>query len=276
MLTAASPHTGAVRASPVIVDVVVGRLLAAGCVAADEEAEELVAAAPDEAVLDAWVGRREQGEPLAWITGTMLFCGRRLRVDAGVYVPRFQTEELAHLAAVRLSEAAATDRPGRPRAADLCTGTGAVAAHLAAAVPGAMVVGVDIDGGAVACARRNGVAAVVGDVDGPLRTGAFDVVTAVAPYVPRPGIAYLPVDVRRYEPRRALDGGDDGLAVVRRVVAGAARLLRPDGWLLAEVGGDQDVLLAPALTAAGFAAAVPWHDEDGDLRGIAAHVPAAR
>jgi release factor glutamine methyltransferase len=151
-----------------------------------------------------------------------------------------------------------------------------VAAHLAAAVPGATVVGVDIDPLAVTCARRNGVAAVRSDLDAPLRSGAFDVVTAVAPYVPRRDIGFLPADVRRYEPRRALDGGDDGLDVVRRVVAGAARLLRPGGWLLAEVGGDQDELVIPSLTAAGFAAPASWRDEDGDLRGVAARMPAAR
>ena len=266
---------GAVQAAPVVVERVTARLAVAGCVAADEEADELVAAAPDEGVLDAWVGRRERGEPLAWITGTTRFCGRPLRVDPGVYVPRCETEELARRAAARLTDAVG-DPPRILRAADLCTGTGAVAAHLVSAVPGAAVVGVDIDPRVVSCARRNRVPAVRGDLDVPLRSGAFDVVTAVAPYVPHRDIAFLPADVRRYEPRRALDGGDDGLDVVRRVVAGAARLLRPDGSLLVEVGGDQDELLAPSLTAAGFAVPAPWHDDDGDLRGIAARRRAAR
>ena len=269
-------HTGVVRAAPVVVERVTARLAVAGCVAADEEAEELLAAAPDDGVLEAWVRRREQGEPLAWITGTTRFCGRPLRVDPGVYVPRYETEELARRAAALLADLSAGDRSRVLRAADLCTGAGAVAAHLASAVPDAAVVGVDIDPSAVSCARRNRVAAVRGDLDAPLRSGAFDVVTAVAPYVPRRDIAFLPADVRRYEPRRALDGGDDGLDVVRRVVVGAARLLRPGGWLLVEVGADQDQLLTPSLIAAGFADPASWHDDDGDLRGIAARRRAAR
>jgi release factor glutamine methyltransferase len=242
---------------------VVDRLVAAGCVAADEEARELVAAAPDEATLEDWLSRREAGEPLAWITGSLDFCGRALRVDPGVYVPRAQTEELAHRAAVLLGTT-----PG-PRAVDLCTGAGAVAAHLRHAVPGAAVVGVDIDPAAVACARRNGVPAVVGDLGRPpLRAGIADLVTAVPPYVPSGGLAVLPADVQRYEPRRALDGGPDGLDLVRGVVAAAATLLRAGGRLVIELGGDQDEALRPALAAAGFAAPAPWYDEDGDLRGV--------
>jgi release factor glutamine methyltransferase len=249
---------------------VLDRLWAAGCVAADEEAEELWAAAPDDATVEAWLRRREQGEPLAWITGTLPFCGRTLRVDRGVYVPRYQTEDLARRAATLLAAVPA----GPARAVDLCTGAGAIAAHLRAEVPGAAVVGVDIDPLAVACARRNGVPAVQADLDRPpLRAAAFELVTAVAPYVPTGEIAFLPADVQRYEPRRALDGGDDGLDLVRRVVAAAGRLLRrPGGWLLTEVGGDQHDLLQPALDAAGFGPASPWFDEDGDLRGLAAPV----
>jgi release factor glutamine methyltransferase len=107
------------------------------------------------------------------------------------------------------------------------------------------------------------------DVPLPLRAGCADLVTAIAPYVPTGDLATLPADVQRYEPRHALDGGADGLAVVRRVVVAAARLLRPGGWLLVEVGGDQDRALAPTLTDAGFVRPTPWFDDEGDLRGIA-------
>ena len=258
-------------------ETVIDRLVAAGCVAADEEAEELVTAAPDDATLEAWLRRREKGEPLAWITGSLPFCGRALRVGPGVYVPRYQTEDLARravalLAAVTAAVAAAGSPGCAPRAVDLCTGAGAIAAHLRAEVPAAAVVGVDIDPRAVACARANGVPALVGDLDRPpLRPGVFDLVTAVAPYVPTGEIAFLPADVQRYEPRRALDGGADGLDLVRRVVRSAGALLRrPGGWLVTEVGGDQDRALQPTLDAAGFAPATPWYDEDGDLRGLAA------
>jgi len=92
----------------------------------------------------------------------------------------------------------------------------------------------------------------------------------VAPYVPTAAIGYLPADVVRYEPRSALDGGEDGLAVVRRIVAGAARLLVAGGWLLLELGADQDEALAGDLGAAGFDIAEAWRDAEGDLRGLAA------
>lgn len=246
----------------------VDRLAAAGCLAAKEEAGELFEAAPDAETLERWVHRREQGEPLPWITGAMSFCGRPVRIDRGVYVPRVQSEELARLAAGRLP-------PQGGRAADLCTGSGAVAAHLAAERPAANVIGVDIDRRAVACARRNRVPAVLGDLGQPLRSNAFDVVTAVAPYVPTGALHLLPTDVQRHEPRPALDGGGDGLELVRRVVADAARLLRLGGWLLVELGGDQDQVLQPALAAAGFDTVTPWFDEDGDLRGAAARAAAA-
>jgi release factor glutamine methyltransferase len=242
---------------------VVHRLRAAGCVAADEEAEELLAKAPDSAALETWVRRREQGEPLAWVTGDVQFCGHTIRVDPGVYVPRRQSEGLAHRAAARLAADGGS-------AVDLCTGAGAVAVHLRSAAPHAAVIGVDVDLVAVRCARRNGVCAVVSDLDGALRPGSFAVVSAVAPYVPTAEMHLLPADVRRYEPRLALDGGTDGLALVRRVVAAAVRLLRPGGWLFIEVGGYQDRALASTLAAFRFDVAETWYDEDGDLRGIVA------
>lgn len=240
------------------------RVARAGCVAAGEEAGELLAAASDPAGLEALVRRREHGEPLAWLTGTVAFCGHPVAVSPGCYVPRAQSEPLARRAAGHL-------RPGG-RAADLCTGVGAVAAHLARAVPGAVVVGTDVDPVATACARRNGVRAVRADLGGCLRPGAFDLVTAVAPYVPTGELAFLPADVQRHEPRLALDGGPDGCAVLRRVVADAGRLLRPGGHLLVEIGGVEDDVLAPALDAAGFAAWATWADEEGDLRGLAARI----
>jgi release factor glutamine methyltransferase len=250
-------------------DAVVARLEAAGCVAADEEASDYVALAPDDATLEAWLRRREAGEPSAWITGTLLFCGRPLHVDRGVFVPREQTEELARRAAAVL--------PDGGRGLDLCTGTGAVAAHLRAVRPAATVIGTDVDQRAVANAARNGVPAIVTDLDVALRPATtFDVVTAVAPYVPSGDLHLLPGDVQRHEPRVALDGGADGLDVVRRVVAVACRRLRPGGWLLVEIGGAQDAALAPDLRRAGFADVATWPDEDGDLRGLAARRPGAR
>jgi len=243
-----------------IVDPVVDRLRAAGCVAAEDEAAQMVGGATDERVLAAWISRREQGEPLAWILGSTTFCGRPVHVDEGVYVPRPQTEDLARRAVEWI--------PDRGSAVDLCTGSGAVAAHLAAARPSATVVGTDVDGRSVRCARRNGVAAVLADLAAPIRSAAADVVTAVAPYVPTGAIGLLPADVGRHEPRVALDGGADGLDVVRRVVADAERVLRPGGRLLIEIGAEQADALAPSLT--GFDEVSAWRDADGDLRGLSA------
>jgi release factor glutamine methyltransferase len=245
-------------------DTLVSRLAAAGCVAAEEEADELLAAEHDEVTLEDWIRRRERGEPLAWIVGSMQFCGQRLLVDPGVYVPRVQSEELARRAARRL--------PADGRAADLCTGAGAIAVHLMASAPSAVVVACDISISAVRCAWSNGALVVLCDLDQPLQSGSFDLVTAVAPYVPTSEIRLLPADVQRYEPRLALDGGQDGLALVGRIVAGAARVLRPHGWLLLEVGGGQDESVVPLLEAAGFGEADLWFDEDGDLRGIASQL----
>ena len=248
---------------------VIARLRDAGCVAAEREASELAAAATNDGVLESWVRRRERGEPLAWITGTTVFCGRRIFVDPGVYVPRPQSERLARRAAGLLP---ATTWPATSSAVDLCTGAGAIAMHLAAERPQATVVGVDIEAHAVRCARRNGVVTVRADVEAPLRDAAFDLVTAVAPYVPTSELRLLPEDVRRYEPRLALDGGDDGLRVLRRIVRSAARLLRSGGWLLVELGGQQDGALGPVLRENGFAHDAPWFDDDGDLRGLAAEL----
>lgn len=240
------------------------RLAVAGCVAPEDEATELVAAAADDLALEGAVRRRERGEPLAWITGTATFCGRAVRVDPGVYVPRRQTEELARRAVAVL--------PERGRAVDLCTGSGAIACVVGSARPGATVIGIDTDLRAAANARRNGVVTIVADLGDATRPSAFDVVTCVAPYVPTPDLRLLPSDVLRYEPRLALDGGADGLDVLRRVVAASARILRPGGWLIAEIGGAQDEALRPSLDARGFGAMETWRDDVGDLRGFVARL----
>jgi release factor glutamine methyltransferase len=192
------------------------------------------------------------------------FCGWRVVVHHGVYVPRWQTEALALEALERL--------PDGGTAVDLCTGAGAVALVMAQGRPTATVMATDSDPAAVACARTNGVDAVECDLAAGVASlaGAVDVVTAIAPYVPTTSLGLLPRDVTAYEPLGALDGGIDGLDVVVRVVADAARLLRPGGSLLVELGGGQPELLAPALARHGFAAVHPIVDGDGDLRGVAA------
>jgi release factor glutamine methyltransferase len=242
------------------------RLMAAGFVAADEEARELRArAGGDDALLEALVARRLTGEPLAWITGTAVFCGLELRVEAGVYVPRWHTEALAERAAARL--------PPRGTALDLCTGCGALAAVLAARRPRARVLAADLDPRAVACARGNGVDAVQGDLfDGfpsGLR-GTVDVVCGVVPFVPTAELGLLQRDTFAFEGRLAYDGGPDGARLLRRAVREAPAWLRPGGALLLELGGDQADRLSDALAAAGFASVLAVHDDEGDSRGVEA------
>jgi release factor glutamine methyltransferase len=253
-------------------DRLVAQLAAAGCVAAREEAEELMEAASGSVdLLDSMVARRVSGEPLAWVTGSTLFAGIRVRVDTGVYVPRWQTEPLARRAAHLL--------PDDGIAVDLCTGSGAIACVLSAASPQARVLASDIDWRACQCAAANGVEVLLGDLDDPLPLelmGHVDVVTAVPPYVPSGSIAYLPSDARDHEPPHSLDGGPDGTRVLGRVVAAAARLLRPGGTLLVELGADQDLALAERLTAAGFSTPVDLRDEDDDLRGLEAMLASTR
>jgi release factor glutamine methyltransferase len=242
------------------------RLAAAGFVAADAEAEELEArAGADAALLEALLARRLAGEPLAWVTGGTRFCGRRLHVDAGVYVPRPHTELLAARAVAR--------SPAAGAAVDACTGCGAIAATLAAERPGARVVATDIDERAVACARRNGVDARLGDLLAPLPAtlaGAVDVVVAVVPYVPTPELRLLQRDTFAFESPLAYDGGADGAVLLRRLVTEAARVLRPGGALLLELGGDQACLLAPDLAREGYGDVAVLVDTDGDVRGVEA------
>jgi release factor glutamine methyltransferase len=247
----------------------VRRLTAAGCVAPAEEAEELaVAARGDDETLAALVGRRSTGEPLAWITGRAAFCGRSVLLAAGVYVPRWQSGPLAERAAALL--------PLAGRAIDLGTGSGAIACLLLDRRPGASVIGTELDPVAARCARQNGVTVAEGDLFEAVPAsweGTVDVVIAVLPYVPTGEIAYLPRDVLAFEPKAALDGGDDGLEVVRRAVSESRRWLRSGGHLLIEVGGDQPDALVPILEGAQFGSVRITCDADGDPRGVEAVAP---
>lgn len=239
------------------------RLADAGCVAAREEAAELLEAAADADELETLVRRRASGEPLAWVVGSVPFCGIRVAVHRGVYVPRWQTEPLARRAAALLPQGGV--------AVDLCTGAGAVARVLQAAVTSATVVATDVDPAAVRCARDNGVDARLGHLDDPLPAallGSVDVVTAVVPYVPTDELVFLPRDVVAFEPSLALDGGDGGLRLLSSVVERSTRWLRPGGWLLLELGGDQASSVAGQMAAAGFVDVAVLVDGDGDHRGI--------
>lgn len=251
---------------------VASRLAASGCVAAHEEAAELVTvAAGDPARLESLVIRRSRGEPLEWVVGSMAFCGIRVKVHTGVYVPRPQTEALARRAAALL--------PEEGIAVDLCTGAGAIARVLQVESPSAVVLATDADPAAVACARENGVDALLGHLDEPLPPtflGAVDVITAVVPYVPTDQLPFLPRDVTAFEPRVALDGGEGGLSLLTSVVARSVRWLRPGGWLLLELGGDQAVHVTRKMAAAGFVDTAVLQDEEGDDRAIEGRRPGGR
>ncbi|HUD69839.1 MAG TPA: HemK/PrmC family methyltransferase [Acidimicrobiales bacterium] len=244
---------------------VIEALRRAGCVAADDEARELVDSAGTAAALDAMVARRVAGEPLAWITGRTVFCGLELHVDPGVFVPRWQSEGLARTASVLL--------PEHGVAVDLCTGAGSIAAVLAAGRPAAEVRATELDPVAVACARRNGVRVAEGDLFAPLPPrvrGLVDVLTAVAPYVPHSALHRLPRDVTDFEPAVALDGGDDGLDVVRRIVAESVDWVRAGGDVLLEVGSDQCDDVTRLFEGAGYHTPTVIEDADGDPRGVCA------
>jgi release factor glutamine methyltransferase len=180
-------------------------------------------------------------------------------------VPRPHTEALAKRAASLL--------PDDGIAVDLCTGSGAVAAVLGAAHPRATVVATDVDPAAVACARRNAVDALVGDLDKPLPPslrGRVDVMTAVVPYVPTEELPFLPRDVLANEPHRALDGGPGGTTMLIRAVEAAARWLGPGGSVLLELGGDQAGEVAAAFEHVGLSEIRVHRDGDGHDRAIEA------
>lgn len=245
-------------------DTTTKELREAGCVAAEEEAVELIGtSAGDLARLRELVGRRCSGEPLAWLIGSVRFCGETVLVHPGVYVPRWQSEGLALEAAARL--------PERGLAVDICTGAGAIAVVLARWRPLARVVACDVDPLAVACARANGLEVAQGDMTSALPealAGKVDIVTAVVPYVPTGELRLLPRDVVAYEPRRALDGGEEGTHFLFRAAREAAGLLRPGGSLLLELGGDEADLLGPVLTDNGYQDVELRFDQDGDLRAL--------
>ena len=242
------------------------RLAAGGFLAPDDEAAALVAAAGDDGSrLESFVERRLTGEPLAWITGAATFCGLRVLVDTGVYVPRPHTEALALRAVERL--------PEHGVAVDACTGSGAIAMVLGHRRPAAHVVATDIDQRCVDCARRNGVDAMQGDLLVPLPRalrGEVDVLSAVVPYVPTAALPYLQRDTFTFEAALAYDGGRDGGRLLRRVVRESTRFVRAGGALLLELGGEQAALLATVLATAGYGDVHELTDEDGDTRGIEA------
>jgi release factor glutamine methyltransferase len=244
-------------------DHVVTRLRAAGCVFAEEEARLLIEAAGTPAELAALVDRRVGGVPLEHVLGWAEFCGLRIAVDPGVFVPRRRTELL-------VSEAAACVAGPGAVGVDLCCGSGAVGAALASVLDRLELYAVDIDPVAVACARRNlepvGGRVLEGDLYEPLPQGLrgrVDVLVANTPYVPHDSVAMMPPEARDHEPLVALDGGEDGLDVQRAVAFQAATWLATGGHLLIESSDTQAPQLVEICASTGLAARVARSDELG-------------
>ncbi|HVZ87261.1 MAG TPA: peptide chain release factor N(5)-glutamine methyltransferase [Polyangia bacterium] len=204
----------------------------------------------------ALIKRRQAGESVAYLLGKKEFWGLELAVDARVLVPRPDTETLVEEARERLGEAAR--EPADERIADVGTGSGAIALTLAKLRPGAAVFAADISPDALAVARANAeklalaVTFVEGDLGAPLAPHApFSLIVANLPYIPSGDLAALPPEVKA-EPALALDGGPDGLDLVRRLVTAAPALLAERGGLALEIGIGQAAATAELLRAAGF------------------------
>ncbi len=196
----------------------------------------------------ALVQRTVEQEPIAYLTGKAHFFNLELEVTRDVLIPRPDTETLVENV-VQLCR----HQPGleSPRILDLCTGSGCIAAALAKSIKGAMILATDISESAVAVARRNieklglsdRVVLAQGDLFDPLTRmvdpSPFDLIVANPPYIPSAEVETLDRSVKDYEPRTALDGGQDGLAFHRRILEGAAERLVPGGRLYLELAFNQ-------------------------------------
>jgi len=211
-------------------------------------------------VFEALVQRREAGEPVAYLTGSRGFWTLNLAVSPATLIPRADTERLVELALERF------DALPRRRAADLGTGSGAIALAIASERPQAQVIATDVSAAALAIARRNADTHDLRNVDfrlgnwfAPLAGEAFDLIASNPPYVAAHD-PHLQQGDLRYEPSRALVSGSDGLDDIRLIVADAPAHLLPGGWLLLEHGYDQGEAVADLLAARGFVAVATHQD----------------
>lgn len=237
------------------------RLRAAGCVFAEDEAEQLWATFAVAAEREQAVRRRERGTPLEHVLGHALFDGRRVEVDPGVFVPRRRAEPLVGLAAA----AALTGRP----CVDLGCGSGAIAAALAVRLPDTTVLATEVDPPAVACARRNG--ATYGftvhrsdwfDALPVACRGRVGVAVAYLPHVPTAQLTLLSTDYRSAEPLVTVHGGIDGLDPLRAVLDQAPTWLGGDGALITMAASEQSADVTALAAARGWG--VQAHEDGGD------------
>ncbi|MCS5486414.1 putative protein N(5)-glutamine methyltransferase [Curtobacterium flaccumfaciens pv. beticola] len=241
-------------------DALAARLRAVGSVFAEDEADLLLEAGDGDPVrLRALVQRRLAGEPLEVVLGWAAFDGHRVRVAAGVFVPRARTAVVVEQAARRLHR--------YDRVVDLCCGVGAISVALLGRVGALDLVAADVDPDATDVAAENigdrGIV-VTGDLFAPLPERfreAVDLIAVNAPYVPSGEVATMPSEARDHERLVALDGGADGLDVHRRIADGAGAWLRPGGAVVIEVSAAQSAASAALFAAAGFTVAVERDDE---------------
>ncbi|MGQ9667373.1 MAG: peptide chain release factor N(5)-glutamine methyltransferase, partial [Anaerolineae bacterium] len=202
----------------------------------------------EHALVEQLLGRRQRREPLAYILGSQPFFGLDLLVTPAVLIPRPETEELVEHAIRWLNQRAAGQRDTLAglRVVDVGTGSGAIALALASALPELHIIAVDDSLPALKIAQENtlrlGLAKRVHLVAGDLLlpfAGTFDLILANLPYIPSAELPTLMPEVSQYEPRRALDGGRDGLGPLRRLLAQAHTRLAPEGALMAEIGAEQ-------------------------------------
>jgi release factor glutamine methyltransferase len=215
------------------------------------------------------IRRRRAHEPIAYILGQREFYGHSFKVDRRVLVPRPDSETLVEAALERTKT-----RSMYGRAVDLCTGSGCIAIAFAKARPTWRVTATDISEDAAALAWENatrlgavfGLGIVTGDLFAPLGEQRFDLVTSNPPYIPSADIAELDADVRDFEPRLALDGGADGLALVSRIVKEAPARLEAGGILALEVQFDQAERVEALFTREGFTHTLRHRDYGGHER----------
>ncbi len=221
------------------------------------------------------IKRRLAGEPVAYLVGRKEFRSLDLAVDARVLVPRPDTETLVDVALALLSPFGAATSP--PRVVDVGTGSGAIAIAIAVARPDVIVEAVDVSPEAAEVAAANArrhapkVEVHVGDLLSPTQ-GPLDLVVSNPPYIPSADIAGLSIDVKR-EPRLALDGGPDGLAVVRKLVPAARERLVSGGALAIEIGAGQADDTASLFLAAGFTDIQKTKDLAGVERVVSGRAP---
>ena len=223
------------------------------------------------------VQRRIEGEPVPYITGTWEFYGVPLDITRDALIPRADTEVLVK-AAIALFEG----RNGTPRILDLCAGSGCVGVALAVHMPGARVVMVDNSPKALSLCRRNiaknnldvRVMCVHADVTEkpPMLMGTFDLITCNAPYIPTAELATLDRSVRAYEPVEALDGGEDGLDIIRPAIRLWKSVLKDNGAIMLEIGEGQAPDVRELLDQAGFTSIYALQDAGGTDRVMAARL----